>query len=49
VIDGVTARGVGTSTLHTFVAHRSGGAFPRILLPARDPEISIIAFHWGVK
>ena len=45
VIDRVAPGRVGTSRLHTFVAHRGGSAFPRILLPARDPEIGIIAFH----
>ena len=45
VIDGVAPGRVGTSRLHTFVAHRSSGAFPRILLPAGNAEISIIAFH----
>jgi hypothetical protein len=45
VVDRVASGRVGTSRLHTFVAHRSGGAFPRILLPTGDPEISIIAFH----
>jgi hypothetical protein len=45
VIDRVAPGRVGTSRLHTFVAHRSSGTFPRILLPAGDPEISIVAFH----
>lgn len=47
VIDRVAPRRIGTSRLHAFVAHRSGGAFPRILLPARDAEISIVAFHFN--
>jgi hypothetical protein len=37
VVDRVAPRRVGTSRLHTFVAHRSGGAFPRILLPTGHP------------
>jgi hypothetical protein len=45
MVDGVTPGWVGTSRLHPFIAHRSGGAFPRILLLGGDPEINIIAFH----
>jgi len=45
VVDGVTSRGIGTSRPDTFIAHGRGGAFPRVLLRAGDPEINIIASH----
>ena len=45
VVDGVASRRVGTSRPDAFIAHGRGGAFPRVLLRAGDPEINIIASH----